>query len=46
MGDVESRTVFAAVHLFAMSSSVSNPIIYGFFNTVSTLLGPTSCEIK
>ena len=28
------RGVFAGAHLFALSSSVSNPVIYGFFNSV------------
>jgi len=33
LGDVASRGVFAGAHLFALSSSVSNPVIYGFFNS-------------
>ena len=32
------RSIFAGAHLFAMSSSVSNPVIYGFFNSVRQIL--------
>ena len=32
------RGVFAGAHLFALSSSVSNPVIYGFFNSVRLLI--------
>ncbi|XP_023323264.1 neuropeptide F receptor [Eurytemora carolleeae] len=33
MSDQQKRILFAAFHLIGMSSSVSNPIIYGYFNT-------------
>ena len=37
-GEVKFRSAFSVCHLLGMSSAISNPLIYGYFNQVNVLL--------